>query len=377
MSANTVKNVLYIGEYYEDYTRNYIFINGLKQNQVSVHEINLIKMSKSKRIKVLLSNFKKLKNIDFDVLIFFSIKTSPINFLLARAFAYIKRIPFIHDIFISKHLTYYYDRKLSTVKKKIKIKLYYWIYYYVLDFFECHFSNYILLDTFSHINYFHKKYNIPLRKFRRILVGARDDIYFPLNIKKKNDEKFIVGYWGTFIPLHGVEYIIKAFELLKNESNIYLSLLGKGLTYETNKELAERLKIKNIEFIPKMFIASKELNKLPEFIAKFDVGLGIFGIGEKTLLAIPNKIFEGIAMKIPMINCESPAIRELFNANENIILCEPGNPRALADAILKLKNDHDLLLKIKENAYKIFDNYCTIDKIGKKLKYFLNNILQI
>ena len=58
MSINTVKNVLYIGEYYEDYPRNYIFINGLKQHQVSVHEINLNKMSKSKRIKVLLSNFK-------------------------------------------------------------------------------------------------------------------------------------------------------------------------------------------------------------------------------------------------------------------------------------------------------------------------------
>jgi len=160
---------------------------------------------------------------------------------------------FIYDIFISKHLTYYYDGKLSIVKKKIKLKPYYWIYYFLLDFFESHFSSYIILDTFSNIKYFQIKYNIPLRKFRRILVGARDDIYFPLNIKKKDNDKFMVGYWGTFIPLHGVEYIIKAFELLKNESDIYLSLLGKGLTYETNKELAARLKIKNIEFTPKVF----------------------------------------------------------------------------------------------------------------------------
>ncbi|MHA1724316.1 MAG: glycosyltransferase [Promethearchaeota archaeon] len=375
MSIKTVKNVLYIGEYYEDYTRNYIFINGLKQNQVNVYEINLNKMNKTKRIEVLLSNFKKLQNIDFDVLIFFSIKTSPINFILARAFAYFKRIPFIHDVFISKHLTYYYDRNLSIVKKKIKLKPYYWIYYYLLDFFECHFSSYVLLDTFSHINYFHKKYNIPTKKFRRILVGVRDDIYFPIDIKEKNIDKFIVGYWGTFIPLHGIEFMIQAFELLKKESDIYLTLLGTGQTYDSDKELAERLKIKNIEFIPKMFITSKELTKLPEFIAKFDLGLGIFGIGEKTLLSIPNKVYEGIAMKIPMINCESPAIRELFKENENIILCKPGDPKALAEAILKLKNDRDLQLKIKENAYEIFENYCTIDKIGKSIKYFLNNIL--
>lgn len=374
MSVYTVKNVLYIGEYHEEYPRNYIFINGLKQHQINVHEINLNKMSKKKGLKVLLSSLKKIKNMDFDVLIFFSIKTSPINFLIARAFAYKRRIPFIYDIFISKHLTYYYDRKLSIIKKKIIIKPYYWIYYYLLDFFECHFSSYVILDTFAHINHFHKKYNVPLRKFTRILVGAREDIYFPINIKKKNDDKFIVGYWGTFIPLHGVEYIIKAFELLKNESDIYLTLVGKGLTYEANKELADRLKIKNIEFIPKMFLTSNELKKLPEFIAKFDLGLGLFGLGEKPLLAIPNKVVEGIAMKIPMINCNSSAIRELFNENENIALCEPGNPRSLANTILKLKNDPDLLLKIKENAYEIFNNNCTVDKIGQKLKHFLNTI---
>ncbi|KKM95903.1 hypothetical protein LCGC14_1183510 [marine sediment metagenome] len=99
MIINTAKNVLYIGEYHENYTRNYIFINGLKQNQVNVYEINLNKMSKRRRIKVLLSNFKKLKNIDFDALIFFSIKTSPINYILARIFAYIRRIIYLRHLY--------------------------------------------------------------------------------------------------------------------------------------------------------------------------------------------------------------------------------------------------------------------------------------
>ncbi len=376
MFSNSVKNVLYIGEYHKNYSRNYIFIEGLKQNRVNVHEINLNKMSKRKRIKVLLSNFKKLKNIEFDVLIFFSIKTSPINFILSRIFAYIRRIPFIYDIFISKHLTYYYDRKLSHVKKKIKLKPYYWFYYYLLDFFECHFSSYILLDTYSHIQFFHQKYNIPLKKFRRILVGARDDIFFPLNIKKNNADKFFVGYWGTFIPLHGVEYIIKAFELLKNESDIYLSLLGKGQTYEANKELATRLKIKNIEFIPKLFFAKTKINELPKYIAKFEVGLGLFGTSQKTLLAIPNKVFEGMAMKIPMINCKSPAISELLTENENIVLCERASPESLAKAILLLKNDKKLRDEIKENAYGLYRKHCTTEKICKSLTTILNDIIR-
>jgi glycosyltransferase involved in cell wall biosynthesis len=374
---NTVKRVLYIGEYYEDYTRNYIFINGLKQNQVEVHEINLNRMKKIKRIKTLLSNFKKLKNANFDVLIFFSIMTSPISYFMAKAYAYIKKIPFIYDIFISKHLTYYYDRKLSNVKKTIKLKSYYWIYYYLLDFFECHFSNYILLDTNSHIKYFHEKYNVPLRKFRRIFVGARDDIFIPQNIHKKKENKFIVGYWGTYIPLHGVDYIIKAFELLKNEGDIYLSLLGDGQTYEASLELAKRLNIRNIEFNPKVFFARRELNKLPEFIAKFDIGLGLFGKSQKVLLAIPNKVFEGMAMRIPMITSKSPAISELLTENENIITCEQAKPESLAKAIMLLKNDENLRNEIKENAYSLFRKHCTIEEIGKFLTEILNEIMNL
>ena len=77
-----------------------------------------------------------------------------------------------------------------------------------------------------------------------------------------------------------------------------------------------------------------------------------------------------------MITCESPAIKELFTNNENIILCEPANPYSLANAIEKLKNDPELRFFIKENAYEIFKNYCSIDAIGKTLTKILNNLLK-
>jgi len=254
-------------------------------------------------------------------------------------------------------------------------KLLKYAFLYCLDYFECLLSDKIILDTKTHIKYFNLKFNVRKNKFMKIFVGARDDIYFPLNIKKKNDDKFIVGYWGTFIPLHGVEYIIKAFELLKNESDIYLSLFGKGQTYETNKELAERLKIKNIEFIPKMFLTSKELSKLPEFIAKFDLGLGIFGNTNKMLQVIPNKIYEGIAMKLPMITANTPAIREEFTDNKDIILCDRANPESLAKSIIRLKNDEELRKKIAIGGYLLYKKRFSIDKIGLELVNILNEIL--
>lgn len=374
MINNKIKNVLYVGLYTKDYSRNYTFINGLKKQNVKVYEINLANLSKSEGIRKLLRYFKKFKDIKFDLLIFYDIRIAPISFILTRVYASIKKIPFVYDFFISKRLTYYSDRNLNIIKKKkIQLELYYWIYYYLLDFFECHLSNYVILDTLAHIKYFHEVYNVPIRKFRRVFVGAREDLYYPREKRKNNKEQFNVGYWGSYIPLHGVEYIINAFKLLDDQKDISFWLAGKGQTYKINRELAVKLNIKNIKFIPKIFLGRKT-KELPELISNFDIGLGIFGNTKKTMLVIPNKIFEGIAMKIPMITCETPAIKELFTNNENIILCKQANSESLAEAILRLKNDKNLRKKIKENAFTIFQNHCTIEQIGKKLIFIFTKM---
>jgi len=366
-----LRSILFVGNYDEEYSRNAIFIKSLRKNNITVLEFNIKSYNVIKNALICIKNFKRLNSQNFDLILLHA--PNNIQFLFIKLLSKIKGKPFIHDIYVSKLQTFYYDRNLFGKTKMPKI--FYRVFYYLQDFFESSLSNYIILDTYSHIKFFHHKFNIPIKKFRRILVGARDDIYFPLNNKEKNEDKFLVGYWGTFIPLHGVEYIIKAFELLKNESDIHLSLLGKGQTYETNKELAKRLKIKNIEFIPKVFIADKELNKLPEFIAKFDVGLGIFGNTNKSLQVIPNKIYEGIAMKLPMITADTPAIREEFTDNKDIILCDRTNPESLAKSIIRLRDDEVLRKKMAIEGYLLYNKCFSMDKIGLELVNILNKIL--
>jgi len=375
MVSNKLKNVLYVGDYNRNYARNYIFINGLKAQKVNVYEVNLAELNKRQRIKKLLSNFGKLRKKKIDIIIFYSLRTSPIDFIFTKIFAYFKRIPLIYDIFVSKLLTYFYDRKLSIIHRKIKLKTYYWLYYYFLDFMESHLSNYIILDTASHIKYFREKYKVPIKKFRKIFIGTREDLYFPRMRGRRDNKDFIVGYWGGYIPLHGVEFMLRAFKHLEKYDDIYFSMIGKGQTYEKNLKLAQELNIKNIEFIPKLFL-KKDLEKLPEIISNFDIGLGLFGRSIKTLLAIPNKVFEGLAMKIPMITSKSPAINELLSDKENIILCERANPKSLAKAIIRLKEDEDLISRIKEEGFKLFKNYLTSKEIGKKLINVLDGIIR-
>ena len=366
-----LRSVLFVGNYNEEYSRNAIFIKGLRRNNITVLEFNIKSYNFIKNALICIKNFKRLNSQNFDLILLHA--PNNIQFLFAKLLSKVKGIPLIHDIYISKLQTFYYDRNLYGKTKMPKF--FYRVFYYLQDLYESALSNYIILDTYSHIKFFHHKFKIPIKKFRRILVGAQDDIYFPLNIKKKNDDKFIIGYWGTFIPVHGVEYIINAAKILEKENDIKFVLIGKGQTFNENKELAERLKIKNIEFIPKVFFASNELNKLPELIAKFDLGLGIFGKSNKTIQVIPNKVFEGNAMRLPMISCDSPAIRELFTHEKDILLCDRAHPESLAHEILKLKNNKELRENIKKNAYNIFINFCSINALAFKLVNILEKIL--
>ena len=250
-------------------------------------------------------------------------------------------------------------------------KLIKYAFLYCLDYFECLLSDKIILDTNTHIKYFNIKFNLRKKKFRRILVGAEPIFSISNNAVKRsgNAEKLRVGFWGTYIPLHGIEFIIKAADVLKDDKRIVFSLLGRGQTYKKNVELARSLKLNNIEFndlIP--------LKELPDFIAKCDIALGIFGKGEKALCVIPNKIFEAIQMKVPIITSNTPAINELFTHRKNILLCEIADPKSISEGILELVNNEDLRMKIADNAYQLYREKTSLRCISNDLARFFRNI---
>jgi glycosyltransferase involved in cell wall biosynthesis len=67
------------------------------------------------------------------------------------------------------------------------------------------------------------------------------------------------------------------------------------------------LELQNVEFIE--FLEQKELT---QYIHHADICLGIFGETEKAKRVIPNKVYEAMAMKKPVITGNSPAAREFL-----------------------------------------------------------------
>lgn len=349
--------VLYFGSYASDYPRNRILIKGLRENSVGVTECN-----DTSKIWLRYPNLMRKYKGDYDVMVvgYPGHISVPLAKILTRLFAK----PLIFDAFISLYDTEVLDRKL--VKEgSLKSK-----FYFHLDKLACMLSDVVLLDTKEHINYFHETFDVEKKKFRRIFIGADDSVFYPRKIEKENGT-FTVAFHGTFIPLQGVQYIVKAAKLLEDHRDIRFEILGSGQTYAEIIELSRKLDVRNVIF--KKPVTCEEV---PNFMAKGDICLGIFGNTAKAKRVIPNKVFEVLAMEKPLITGDSPAIREAGIINQkNALLVEMANPKAIAEGILEIKKDEKLRNDIAKNGYKLFKENFTPKIIGAALKKVLEDVM--
>jgi glycosyltransferase involved in cell wall biosynthesis len=328
----------------------------LRKNGVEVEECHDASPSHIARIYKLI---KKHHGIDYDAMIvgFPGQKIFPLAKLLSQK----RKTPMILDAFLSFYDSSVFDRK-EVEEGSFKARLYYY-----LDKYSCKVSDRVLLDTEEHIKYFCEEFHLEREKFGRIFIGADDDVFYPREANRQDG--FTVVFHGTFIPLQGIQYILKAAKLLKEEE-IKFDIIGTGQTYESAVRLVRKLDLKNVRLRGRV-----KYEELPDLIARADVGLGIFGDTPKAKRVIPNKAYEILAMKKPLITGDSPAARETLTNKENALLCEMANPEAIVNSIVKLKEDEKLRKRISDKGYKLFKEKFSPKMIGREVKKVIYEVM--
>ena len=226
-------------------------------------------------------------------------------------------------------------------------------------------ADFVLADTNLHANLFQKKLRVDKNKIFTVYVGAEDSLFNNLPSKNNTKKKFEILFYGSFLPLHGSEIIIKAAKSFKKNKNIHWTMLGAGPDLHKCKVLAKDC--------PNIFFEEKiEYTKLALRIKEADLVLGIFGNSNKAGNVIPNKVFQSLATGKTIITRKSNAYpKELFNLNNGIIFIEPNNPKALYNAVLKITEDKKFLKKSNVQAKMIYDTYFSKKIIRKQLKKIL------
>src|SRR5487761_875680 len=152
-----------------------------------------------------------------------------------------------------------------------------------------------------------------------------------------------VVFYGLYTPLQGTPVIGEALGRLAG-APVEVTMIGRGQDEaETKRAAAANQSVRWLYWVP-----AAELHAL---VAAHDVCLGIFGTGDKALHVVPNKVFQGAAAGCAVITSDTAPLRRVLG--DAAVLVPPGDPSALAGALLRLANDREALLKLRHAARQL------------------------
>jgi glycosyltransferase involved in cell wall biosynthesis len=182
-------------------------------------------------------------------------------------------------------------------------------------------------------------------------------------------EDVLLLYAGIIGYAQGLEVIIKAAARLNHLPRIHWILVGDGPVKEELTQLSSKLKNRNVHFMgnqPRHFMplivkacdaTVVPLKKLPLFEG-----------------AIPSKIFENLAMEVPVILGVEGEAKELFIQQGNAGLAfEPENDEALANCILKLIHTHGAIQSFGKNGREYVLKHFDRRKIALDFRQFIKD----
>ena len=234
------------------------------------------------------------------------------------------------DFFISVYDTFVNDRK-KVKPGSVLARLTHW-----LDRMTFQRANHVIADTKADAEYFLAEFGgkkeVWQTELQVLYLEADTQFYYPRSACRPPQllDRFIVLYFGSILPLQGVDIILKALERLKDEKRFYFYMIGPLGKKET--PVASN-NIEYIDWLPQ--------DKLAEYIAMANLCLAGHFNGEidKAKRTIPGKTYIYRAMGKPVVLGDSPANRELFDeAEEGVYFVPMGNPEALAERILEISN---------------------------------------
>jgi len=312
------QNILFVSTKNKDYIRNQQEIRLLKNNAKTYYEIVFSDSSYLKRVlKVYFACQKGIwKQVD---VIYVGFAPQLLILFLKK---WMKEKYVIIDFFISMYDTFVCDRKYFKEGSCIA-KILHRIDKMTLD--SCH---HIIVDTNADRKYFAKEFHVPFHKMEVMYLEADSRIY---DIRKYKEEKMFVLYFGSILPLQGVDVILEAVSILRERKDIVFIMIGP-LNDKDCPDIKKNTNVIFYDWLPQ--------EKLAEQIAKADLCIaGHFSkdIG-KAGRTIPGKAYIYEAMKKPMILGDNEANRELFQEDAMHFYVEMGNAGALADKIVAIKN---------------------------------------
>jgi len=331
--AGSAPALLFFGGYDPAYPRNAIIRKGWEKCGFTLAECRVdMRLKVHLRYPALLWRFARMR--DASEVIFvpdFRHKDVPLAWAIARC----SRRKLVFDPLVSRYETRVLDRediRPGSAQARHNRNI---------DRISMRLADLVLADTAAHAGHYASEFSIRTGKIKVLPVGFDEDLFTPSPLPS-GGEVCNVLFYGTYLPLHGIDTIVEAAAILR-DAPVSFTLVGEGQTLADMKARARALPEEKIAFRPPVPPAD-----LTRVIAGADVVLGIFGTTPKARLVVPNKIYQALAVGRALITARTPAIGEFFKEGAHLITVPPGDAPALARAIGALMRDRGMMRRLGE-----------------------------
>jgi glycosyltransferase involved in cell wall biosynthesis len=172
---------------------------------------------------------------------------------------------------------------------------------------------------------------VPARKLT-VVMNTLDESLLPERSTPRDEGTFRIVYHGTVTPLYGVPLLVDACALIADDvPSFRLEIYGEGDSLAAVRSRAIELGIGDRVQFSDGYLPHREVLRR---VSGASAGVVPNLPTPMNRFALSSKLFEYVALGIPVVCSELPTIREHFPAGE-LRYFTPGDARSLADALLE------------------------------------------
>lgn len=341
--------ICYFGIYTPSFSRNRVYLKGLRENGITVLEccdssLGLLKYWR------LLQKYLALPAHDAVVVGYPGHLVVPFARLIARA-------PVIADLLGSLSDAELHSHAPSQCRL-LKSRL--------IDWYAVRSADMVLLESEAQKKYFEQRFGIS-DKYRVLYTGA-DDTTFHCDTNDTKDP-FVVLFRGRLTPECGILHILEAAKLLKDNSKIHFRIIGAGAMRVQTESFIQEHALTNVALITD-YLSDEALR---EKMCDASLMLGQFEDNPRLSRTIPHKAFEAYAMGTPYVSGSADAVREVVTDGETGFLVPLANAHALAHQIEELSENKALCARVGRTGHEAFTARFAPRVLAKQLIQFLDS----
>jgi len=342
--------VCYFGIYDSEFSRNKIYMRGLRENGVSVIECSDRERGLRKFWNLFFKHWRLRDK--YDVMI-----VGYPGYIIVPFAKLITRKPVVFDALCS-----FYEAQIISRDAYAGIP-FRTAYIRFIDWLANACADLIFVETDKQRQYYIKSLGVPEKKVCRVLTGVDDqDFYFDSSVRK--NERFTVIFRGRLTREAGVRHILDAAKILEGRGiDFVIAGFGfGGVIRELEKKMAF-LNLSNVTLIPRQL----PLADIRALMLRSHVSLGQFEDNERLKRTIPHKAFESLAMHLPYVTADAEGVSDVLKDGENCLMVRPADPSNLAEKIIFLKNSPALQERLIEGGVKTYKSMFTPKVLGGEI----------